>query len=136
MRSLKSTKAAALSLAVAALLARPAGALEAEPAAVATRSALINPATAMAYSALLPGYGQIYAGETMRGGVFLVLDGALVGGAVAGYFIKNDSLMQGAIVGMIVTTVVATFDAYLLVRDRNQERIDAAFGLKGRALPK
>ncbi|MBM3267890.1 MAG: hypothetical protein FJZ01_09600 [Candidatus Sericytochromatia bacterium] len=134
---MKSTKAAALSVAVAHLLAgQPCLAQEAGEVATASAPVLINPATAMAYSAMLPGYGQIYAGEPVRGGVLLAIDAGLTGAAIAGYFLKSETLMQGAIVGMIFTTVVATFDAYLLVRDRNQERVEAARHLRGRPLPR
>jgi hypothetical protein len=36
---------------------------------------------------------------------------------------------------MVVLSAISPIDAYLLVRDRNQERIDAALRSKGQSLP-
>lgn len=73
------------------------------------------------FSALIPGAGQIYGGDSSRGWVLVVLGAALVGTATAGYLLKQGSAMQFAGAGLVVLTVGAPIDAYLRVRSRNAQ---------------
>ncbi len=134
MRSPTSNHLAALGMASFLALGAPAGAQE-PPDGTATASVLLNPGQAAVYSLFLPGSGQVYAGEPIRGGLFLAAAGGLTGMAIAGYFLKNDAFLQTAGAGLIVLSVVAPLDAYLLVRDRNAERMDSARRTKGKAPP-
>lgn len=135
MRCLTSNHHAALGLAAALALGSPASAQEAETRD-ATASVLLSPGQAAVYSLFLPGSGQVYAGEAMRGGLFLVAAGGFTGMALAGYFLKNDAFLQTAGAGLIVLSVVAPIDAYMLARDRNVEQMDTERRTRGKTTPR
>lgn len=135
MRCLTSNHLSALGVAAALALGGPAAAEEAQTRD-ATASVFLNPGQAAVYSLFLPGSGQIYAGETLRGGLFLVAAGGFTGMALAGYFLKNDAFLQTAGAGLIVLSVVAPLDAYMLARDRNIERMDTERRAGGKTTPR
>lgn len=132
MRSLTSNHLAALGMAAALVLGDPVAAREAlgqeapsqasSPKAfgpAVTGSPSLDAGQAAAWSFLVPGSGQIMAGEPVRGGLFLAAATGLSGLAVAGFFTKSHALLQTAGAGLVFLSLVAPLDAYLLVRDRN-----------------
>lgn len=135
MRCLTSNQLSALGLAASLALGGPAAAEDAG-AETATASALPNPGQAALFSLVLPGSGQIWAGEPIRGGLFLGAAAGFSAMAVAGYFLKNDAFLQTAGTGLLLLSVVAPVDAYLMVRDRNLERTDPARGARGTTNPR
>lgn len=51
-----------------------------------------NPSTAIALSSFLPGAGQFYKGDNVKGGLFLGAELAAVGGVVAMFVLRADAL--------------------------------------------
>lgn len=72
-----------------------------------------NQWVATGLSTLLPGAGQLYAGELPRGLTYLGLEGALLG---AGFYARahgQDTWALGAAVGLAALNLLAPLDAYL-----------------------
>ncbi|MDB5098827.1 MAG: hypothetical protein JWM80_3248 [Cyanobacteria bacterium RYN_339] len=72
-----------------------------------------NRLVATTLSALLPGAGQLYAGELPRGLLYLGLNSALVGTMFYGRFYGQTTLFTGAAAGLGALNLIAPIDAYL-----------------------
>ena len=72
-----------------------------------------NKVLATTLSALLPGAGQLYAGEVPRGLVYLGLNSALAGTLFYARFYGQTQLFYGAAAGLGALNLVAPIDAFL-----------------------
>lgn len=72
-----------------------------------------NKVVATTLSALLPGAGQLYAGELPRGLVYLGLNSALAGTLFYARFYGQTQLFYGAAAGLGALNLIAPIDAFL-----------------------
>ncbi|MBI6546301.1 MAG: hypothetical protein HY692_05870 [Cyanobacteria bacterium NC_groundwater_1444_Ag_S-0.65um_54_12] len=84
----------------------------------ASRSVPVAPIDAAMYSLLLPGAGQLSAGEWSRGIFFVSITIGLSGMAVLGYLQKNEFLLSVGGTGILMVSVVAPIDAFFVAQRR------------------
>lgn len=68
-------------------------------------------------STLMPGVGQIYAGELPRGLIYLGLDCALIGTGFYGRFYGQNTLAEAAAGGLIGLNVISPLDAFFTTHE-------------------
>lgn len=72
---------------------------------------------ATSLSTILPGTGQLYAGEVPRGLLYLGLDFALLGTGFYGHYYGQTMLTQGAAAGLVGLNLISPLDALLTTHE-------------------
>ena len=90
---------------------------EANPPTASTGNSGANKWVATTLSTLLPGAGQLYAGEVPRGLLYLGLDFALLGTGFYGHYFAQNTLEQGAAAGLLGLNLISPLDALLTTPD-------------------
>jgi len=116
------TSNGSVTLGLAAWLILGAPAWSQEPVTSQASPSLLDPGKAAMYSIVLPGAGQVYAGEWLRGGMFMAVAGGLAALSVVGYLQKSEAFMQTGGVGLVLISVVAPIDAFALASALNAEK--------------
>jgi hypothetical protein len=77
----------------------------------------VNKWLATGLSTLLPGAGQLYAGEVPRGLLYLGLDFALLGTGFYGHYYGQATLQQAAAAGLLGLNLISPLDALFTTRE-------------------